>query len=106
MSEPQITQPAPPPVLSPRDLFLTLPETAPAWRNFVRNIHTVTALTYALAEYATSNPSSEQLSGAQNFIKVLLNLGEPKAPPRGSFPEKRLTPPPEPQPPKAGGEKK
>jgi hypothetical protein len=50
-----------------------------------------TALKYALAEYATSNPSSEQLKGAQDFVKVLLSLAEPKSEPRGAFPDKRLT---------------
>lgn len=66
----------------------------------------MTALTYGLAEYATNNPSAERLSGAQEFIKVLLNLAEPKSPPRGAFPEKRLVPPAEVMPPRGEDKKK
>jgi hypothetical protein len=92
MSEPATTQPAPNPVLSPKENFLQLEEIAKGWRNVVRSSLTTTALTYALAEFATDNPSSEQLAGTQNFIKVLLNLAEPKSPPRSPFPDKRLSP--------------
>lgn len=107
MSEPATTQPAPNPVLSPKENFLQLEESAKGWRNVVRNNLTTTALTYALAEFATDNPSSEQLAGAQNFIKVLLNLAEPKSAPRGPFPDKRLSPiAPEATERKSTGEKK
>lgn len=94
MSEPQTTLP-PAPVFSPKDNFLKLESTSQAWRNVVRNDHTATALTYALSEYATSNPTAEQISGVQSFIKVLLGLAEPKSPARGAFPDKRLVPPSE-----------
>lgn len=92
MSEPQPTQPAPRPQLSPKEGFLGLDKVPDTWRGTVRSNIFTTTLIYALAEYATLNPSSEQMKGAQDFLKVLLTLAEPKSEPRGAFPDKRLSP--------------
>lgn len=90
MSDPATTQPAAPPRLSPKDLFLGLTEIPGGWRNVSRSNVMATALTYALAEFATTCPSSEQMKGAQNFVDIFLNLAEPKGQPRPPFPDKRL----------------
>lgn len=92
MNEPQPVQLAQRPHLSPKENFLRLETYANELRNLSRNITVHTALTYALAEYATNNPSSERLAGAQDFIDTFLNLAEPKSQPRSPFPDKRLTP--------------
>jgi hypothetical protein len=94
MSEPATTQPAQSPRIDPKENFLRLEEYVNQWRQISRNIVTHTAITYALAEYANSKPSSEQMKGAFDFIDTLLNLAEPKSPPRAPFPDKRLTPVP------------
>lgn len=106
MSEPQTTQTPPRPHLSPKDGFLGLEEISSTWRKTVRSNVMATALTYALAEFSTSNPSSEQSKGAQDFIKVLISLAEPKSQPPGAFPDRRLVPFDENQPPKAEEKKK
>jgi hypothetical protein len=93
MSEPATTQPPTRPHLSPKENFLRLETYANELRILSRNVTVHTALTYALAEYATNYPSSERLAGAQDFINIFLNLAEPKSEPRGAFPDKRLTPP-------------
>lgn len=90
MSEPATTQPPAPPRFSPKDLFLGLTDIPGGWRNVSRSNVMATALTYAMAEYSTTNPSSEQLKGAQAFIDTLINLAEPKGQPRPPFPDKRL----------------
>lgn len=91
MSEPQTTQPAPNPRIEPKSNFLRLEDYANQWRQVSRNVVTHTAITYALAEFANTKPSSEQMKGAFDFIDTLLNLAEPKSPPREPFPDKRLT---------------
>ena len=92
MSEPATTQPATP-RLSPKEGFQNLTAYANDWRGISRSDITHTALTYALAEYASQKPSSEQMKGALDFIDIILHLAEPKGEARGAFPDKRLTPP-------------
>jgi len=91
MSEPATTQPAQSPRIDPKENFLRLEEYANQWRQVSRNVVTHTAITYALAEYASKHPTSEQSKGAMDFIDTLLNLAEPKSAPRSPFPDKRLT---------------
>jgi hypothetical protein len=107
MSEPQPTQPATPPRLSPKEQFLHLEDAAAKWRGLARGDLHCTVLTYAFAEFALSSPepSSEQIRAVRNFIETLLNIAEPKSPPRGAFPERRLTSP-EAQPTKTEEKKK
>lgn len=103
MSEPQTTQPAPPPHLSPKDQFLADEQRASAWRNLMRQSTVHTGLTLALAEfcYSTPEPSADQIRAVKIFIEIALNLAEPKSPPRSGFPDKRLSStPPATEPPK------
>lgn len=95
MSEPQTTQPAPPPHLSPKDQFLADEQRASAWRNLMRQSTVHTGLTLALAEfcYSTPEPSADQIRAVKIFIETALNLAEPKTQPRAAFPDKRLSNP-------------
>lgn len=95
MSEPQTTLPPLPPHLSPKERFLNLEESSKAWRTMARSDLMATALTHGFAEFAlsTPEPNSDQIRAVRNFIDTLLNLAEPKSPPRAPFPDKRLSNP-------------
>lgn len=90
MSEPATSQMPAVPRLSPKDKFLALEIYANQWRQMVRSDVLQTALTYALAEYATCHPGSEQLKGAHEFIDLLTSMAEPRPQSRGMFPDKKL----------------
>lgn len=93
MSEPQTTQSALPPHLSPKEQFLSIEDVSNKWRSMARAELFLTVLTYSFSEYAlTQEPTAEQIRGVRNFIETLLNLAEPKSPPRAPFPDRRLTP--------------
>jgi hypothetical protein len=96
MSEPATTLPPLPPHLSPKSRFLSLEESAKAWRTLARSDLMTTALTHGFAEFALSSPepTAEQIRAVRNFMDTLLNLAEPKSPPPTPFPDKRLSPMP------------
>lgn len=77
--------------IDPRKVFTDRLADKPEWnfRSLVASDMVHTSITSALAQLAISNASAEQLSGANNFVRIWLNLAEPINPPK-EFPDKKL----------------
>lgn len=71
----------------PQADFFSQEENSKAFRQIVRTSMFQSAITHSLAAFALSGPSQEQLSGANTFLRVFLNLAEPPEE-RGQFPDK------------------
>lgn len=69
---------------SPKQQFLDQEQLAREWREIVIKPAFLAAITYARAEYASTSPTQEALTGVNNFIQnYLLEVGEkPSTPSR------------------------
>ena len=76
--------------LDPKTQFLKLqPSSADKIRAEVEQPYFQNAISFALAEFATTGVTGEQMDGAKKFIGVLLSIGD-KAVDAPKFPKKRL----------------
>lgn len=77
--------------IDPRKVFTDRLADKPEWnfRSLAASDMVHTSIAIALALLASGNASAEQLSGANNFVRIWLNLAEPVNPPK-EFPDKKL----------------
>lgn len=62
--------------LSPKKRFQENEDAVRAFRAIVDSDHFQLALTYATAQYFQSNPTTDEVIGANSFLKVLMAMAE------------------------------
>lgn len=73
--------------LQPRKLFTDQTEIAKEFGLMAHSTALHSAVTHAMFQYASFNPTQEQLSGVNTFLQIFLNLAEPEAE-QPKFPDK------------------